>query len=208
MTHVITQHGISTTFVGNYGRMYGDCFARNVFYEQTFLDYVRSLGRAGTYLDIGTNVGNHALFFAQLCRAERVYAFEPLPHYAKRIADNIAANPASRPITLMRFGLGDLAQTRSIVFNGIAYDIDVRRLDDLAVDIAGEVSVVKIDVEGMEENVIRGGMARIARDRPLVFAEANTPGHFEGLSALFSQMGYRATGRRWNASPTYEFEPR
>ena len=208
MPFVVSQHGVATTFAGNYGRMYGDCFARNTFYEQAFLDHIRSLDRGGTYLDVGANVGNHALFFARLCRAERVYAFEPLPQYAQRIIDNVAANAMAQKVTLMRFGLSDTAGTRTITINGGRHDIETRRLDDLDAEILDPVSVMKIDVEGMEENVIRGGLLRLGRDRPLIFAEANTPQQLDRMSALLEGCGYVATGRCWNASPTYEFRPR
>lgn len=208
MSYVITQHGVATAFVGNYGRMYGDCYSRNVFYEQDFLEHIRSLGRAGTYLDVGANVGNHSLFFARLCRASRVYAFEPLAHYARRVVDNVAANAMDQAITLMRFGLGAVSETRAIMINGGRHDIEVRRLDDLDAEIADPVSVIKIDVEGMEEDVIRGGVARITRDRPMIFAEANSSDHLRRLSGLLADCGYMASGRRWNASPTYEFQPR
>jgi FkbM family methyltransferase len=207
MGHVITQHGVATTFVGNYGRMYATCFSRNQFYEQEFLDHIRSLECAGTYLDVGANVGNHTLFFAKLCRAERIYAFEPLPHYARRVADNIASNATNGAATLMRFALADATGTRTITFNGDRYDIETRRLDDLYAEVLGRVSVLKIDVEGMEEEVLRGGAQRIARDRPTVFAEANTADHLVRLTNLLAACGYRASGRCWNASPTYEFVP-
>lgn len=208
MPYLITQHGVATTFVGNYGRMYSDCYSRNVFYEQAFLEHIRSLCLAGTYLDVGANVGNHSLYFARLCRANRVYAFEPLAHYAQRVVDNVAANAMDRTVTLVRLGLGNVSETRAITINGGHYDIEVRRLDDLEAEIAGPVAVMKIDVEGMEEDVIRGGAARITRDRPVIYAEANSDDHLRRLSGLLADYGYLASGRRWNASPTYEFQPR
>ena len=207
MNHVINQRGVATTFVGNYGRMYSDCFSRNFFYEQDFLDHVRSLDRTGTYLDIGSNVGNHALYFARLCRADRVYAFEPLPHYAQRIIANVTANAMAHAVTLMRFGLADVSGTRVITINGGRHEIETRRLDDLDAEIAGPIAVMKIDVEGMEEDVLRGGLARIARDRPTIFAEANSADHLRRLTALLASCDYVSSGRHWNASPTYEFRP-
>jgi FkbM family methyltransferase len=208
MPHAIQQHGVVTTFTGTYGRMYGDCFSRNTFYEQDFLEHIRSLGLTGTYLDIGSNIGNHALYFARLCNADRVYAFEPLTHYAQRVADNIAINAMDHSITLMRFGLADVTASRTIAINGGQHDIQTRRLDDLNAEVAGRVSLMKIDVEGMEEQVLHGGLERIARDRPIIYAEANSDDHLARIGSLLAGCGYVASGRHWNASPTYEFVPR
>ncbi len=207
MDHVITQHGVATRFVGSYGKMYGDCFDRNAFYEQAFLDDIRALDRRGTYLDVGSNVGNHALFFARLCGAERVYAFEPLPRYAARIEQNVAANAMEGVVRVMPFGLADVTGHREIELNGGRHPIETRRLDDLG-DLAGVVSVMKIDVEGMEEEVLRGGLARIGRDRPVIFAEANDDAQHAAVAAVLGASGYAASGRCWNASPTYEFVAR
>ncbi len=202
MTFVITQHGVETRFVGVYGKLYGDCFARNQFYEQGFLDHIRGLGRTGTYLDVGANVGNHTLFFARLCRAERIYAFEPLPKYAERIAANLAANEVGPPVEVMRFGLADVSGRRTIDINGRTHEIETRRLDDL--ELAGTITVIKLDVEGMEALVLRGGLERIRRDRPAIYAEAHRLEDLERITATLAPCGYALTGARWNATPTYE----
>lgn len=66
-------------------------------------------------------------------------------------------------------------------------DTEMTTLDALAGDTA--VAFVKIDVEGMELEVLKGGEALFAKQRPVVFSEAwNLPEFAEHRRALFSWL--------------------
>jgi len=48
-----------------------------MFYELEELEYLRTLiPPRAVVADVGANVGNHAIYFSQICRAARVTAFE------------------------------------------------------------------------------------------------------------------------------------
>ena len=46
------------------------------FYELKLLEKARQYNLSGVYIDIGANIGNHAIFFNKFCPASKVYCFE------------------------------------------------------------------------------------------------------------------------------------
>ncbi|HEV2927277.1 MAG TPA: FkbM family methyltransferase, partial [Propionibacteriaceae bacterium] len=54
-----------------------------------------------------------------------------------------------------------------------------------------DVALLKIDVEGMEQAVIRGGLDTIARSRPVIYAEAWDDSYRDATGALLEPLGYR-----------------
>jgi hypothetical protein len=75
------------------------------------------------------------------------------------------------------------------------------RLDEL---IQKPVALIKLDIEGMELMALKGA-ERLLLGRPVVFAEAHSEEELDTMDELLGKRGYRATGRVFNASPTYEW---
>lgn len=128
----------------------------------------------GVALDIGANIGNHALAFAPFFRT--VHAFEPNPSSYRLLDYNAQYKPN---IVTHSFGLGDeagrfrLAETaenagQSVIDGAGTIEIEVKRLDDLDIE---DVKFVKIDVEGFESKVISGGRNFLIRHRPVIAFE-------------------------------------
>jgi len=172
------------------------------FYEETFLTYIRSLGRRGTYLDIGAFVGTHTMFFAALCDSDRVHSFEPRPRIHRRLAANVELNELGHKVTLHQVALSDEPAEISLTFGRETTVVPAKRLDDL---IREPVSVIKIDVEGMEPQVLRGASRILRTSKPVVFAEARTGPEYEAVTRTLRRSGYQPTGKVFNSSPTYEF---
>lgn len=185
------------------------------FYEESFLEYIRSLGKAGQYVDVGAHLGTHSLWFAGLCPATHVHAFEPVGRYAEVIRRNVRANSLEDRITVHQTGLA-AAKGRATNYlspehevgrvgadgKGVTECFDVLQLDDV---VQEAVAVIKLDVEGMEAEVLRGSRRVLEEHRPLVFAEARSAAHLRSIEEVLLPFGYRPTGRVFNASPTYEF---
>lgn len=128
----------------------------------------------GVALDIGANIGNHALAFAPFFRT--VHAFEPNPQSYRLLEFNAQFKSNIVPHL---FGLGDeagqfrLAETaenvgQSVIDESGSIDIEIKRLDDLQIE---NVKFVKIDVEGFEQKVICGGRAFLKRNNPVIAFE-------------------------------------
>jgi FkbM family methyltransferase len=184
-------------------------------YEEPFLAHIRSLDRAGVYVDVGAHLGTHTLWFAALCPATHVHAFEPVGRFAEVLRRNVAANGLSGKVTVHQTGLSDRKGLASNMLSpehqlGFAAepttareDFAVTRLD--RVRLRGPVVVIKLDVEGMEAAVLRGASRILSRHRPVVYAEAHHADAVADIAQALAPFGYRHTGRVFNASPTYEF---
>jgi FkbM family methyltransferase len=162
-------------------------------YEQPLLEQIYAQGFAGTAVDVGAHVGNHTLWLAAICGL-KVDAIEPVLH--RELRDNVELNRLQDVVRVHPFALGERSGTahhtgpfgRLAVGDGA---IEVRRLDDL--DLR-DVSVIKIDVEGMEAAVIAGGERTIRRDAPMIYAEEwLEPQWHSDIAAVLEPWGYRMT---------------
>jgi FkbM family methyltransferase len=134
-------------------------------------------------LDIGANVGAHALRLAKLVGpAGRVIAFEPMSWAFAKLKRNASLN-AGFNLTLENIGLADFEGTRRLKIASRVpldpgkgdfdeEDIRLMRLDDYLSERPVErVDFIKIDVDGMDYKVLRGAAASLRRYRPLMIAE-------------------------------------
>jgi FkbM family methyltransferase len=153
------------------------------FYEARELALLADHVPAGaTILDIGANVGNHALWLAMFTGATRIIVIEPNPLALEPLVGNVLANRMAGIIDLshLGFGLGDsdsdgwgmkkhnrnLGATKMFSGQGA---LTVRRGDAVFPQLNPDV--IKIDVEGMEMAVLDGLHALIARARPVIMIE-------------------------------------
>jgi FkbM family methyltransferase len=125
-------------------------------------------------VDVGASYGAYTL--TAQARGATVHAFEPEMSIFEDLGDNVDANDGRRP-RLYPFGLSDKTETidaRAIMPHWPAHTIThpyfMVRLDDLAMR---RVDWLKIDVEGMEVKVLRGGQETIKRCRPRVLCECH-----------------------------------
>ncbi|MCC8363781.1 FkbM family methyltransferase [Lysobacter sp. A6] len=177
------------------------------FYEQPFLEEVRALGLRGTYLDIGTNVGTHAVYFGLFC-ADRVIGFEPVPRFRARALQNIEANQLEGTVEVMPFGLAEASTSIPFDAAGPGTMLECRKLDDLLPDLTG-VTFVKMDIEGNEPRALLGGREFFQRNRPVIAAEVL--GSIDTLRDAAESIGYRLTGKVYPSapeSPMVELVPR
>lgn len=178
------------------------------------LAFHRALYRPGTLLDIGAHDGLLTLPFAALPGAT-VHAFEPLPTAFARLRHAAGHLPN---VTLHPTALGAApgeAQLEVPSVAGIAHEqwaslvkdyaairradprlgaiarhaVQVARLDDL--HLPG-ITAIKLDVEGAEEEVIRGAAATIRAARPAMtveIEERHRPGSTIAVPALLASLG-------------------
>lgn len=173
------------------------------FYERADLDQLAAYIKPGSYvLDVGANVGNHALYFATLMKAARVTCIEPNPDAIVALRANVTANGLEDVIALEALGIGlsDRSEggykVKRHAYNlGAARlkkggDIAVHRGDDLFLDDL--VDLIKIDVEGMEMLVLSGFEETVARKRPALFVEVDADND-QAFHAWCEEHGYGVT---------------
>ncbi len=142
-----------------------------------------------TMFDVGANVGDVSLHAAKFVGASgKVYAFEPDYINFKRLSANIELNNFRQLIAINK-GLGDKPGkfTIGVVDEGnrgmnritgvstketASNTIDVTTMDILFQEMKiDKVDVIKIDVEGFEMNVLKGGTEVISKHHPVFFIE-------------------------------------
>lgn len=188
-----------------------------LFYEQPMLEWIhKNLGEGGTYIDVGGYVGSHSLFFEKICKADKVYTFEPVPEHLRRLYNNLFLND-SENIFVYPCAVGNTWDT-------MGYDLDLERtnpcavpmvegkgipvvmLDDILFDSLDELKVLKIDVEGMELEVLEGAENILRTFRPHCFVEAGSDDDRNFLDIFFRNFGYTRK-EKFNATPTHHYVP-
>ena len=190
------------------------------FYERADLDRLANYVKSGAHVvDIGANVGNHALFFATFMGAARVVVIEPNPQAIEALTANVEANGLQDVIDMSALGVGlsdiseagykikrqgsNLGATRLKKGTG---KIAVHRGDDLLGD--DPVDLIKIDVEGMEMRVLDGLTNTIASQRPALFVEVDAEND-AAFQAWCAKAGYAVTfeARHQQANVNYFVQP-
>jgi FkbM family methyltransferase len=211
MTAVTTRYGLMEvierdSIVSQALMMYGE-------WAQEELNLLgRFIQPGACVLDAGAFIGTHTLAFARMVGvAGKVYAFEPRREIFAYLQRNIALNGASQVrvcnvalgARLARLAMAPLDLLHEDNFGGLAlalssetadearYDVEIVTLDGM--DLS-PVDLIKLDVEGMESEVLAGAQAVIARDRPVIFAECNSLGGGAPLLAFAALSEYRVFG--------------
>ncbi|MDX2113327.1 MAG: FkbM family methyltransferase [Alphaproteobacteria bacterium] len=184
--------GLGLRFSGNIvnyiDRLVYFCGAHEKYMLRFLQEYVvrlRAARQSLVYVDVGANSGNHTIFMSRL--VDRVVAFEPFERVRNQLKENLALNNITN-VTLHEFALGERDeqlpfytapetnlgaasfQPHHRTDNTLLGVLEVRKGDDVLCDIAG-ISIIKIDVEGFEKQVLSGLRQTIARYRPLLIVE-------------------------------------
>jgi len=140
----------------------------------------RLMPKGSTAIDIGANRGAYTYWLSKLCGT--VISMEPIPYLAQYLNYVTPKN-----VSIIEVALSDVAGSRDLkipVLDGQVVDgesslendfkdyrtctVKLSRLDDF--DFA-RIDFVKIDVEGHELNVIKGGARTITTHMPVLLIE-------------------------------------
>jgi FkbM family methyltransferase len=146
----------------------------------TFRHFCRTYlkGKDGIALDIGGNTGLTGTMLAACCR--HVYIFEANPEMRQAILDTTVGHPN---VTVIMEAVGRSSGTISIYPAGtnntsaVAHDkshplaVPCTSLDDFCRSARVAPTVIKIDVEGLDGEVILGAAETILARKPLLFFE-------------------------------------
>ncbi|MGO9449514.1 MAG: FkbM family methyltransferase [Candidatus Binataceae bacterium] len=151
-----------------------------------------------SFYDLGANVGFHSMIAARLIGPSQgdVVSFEPVEENARQLRHNIELNGFRRVVVRQealadvdeeegRFLISDeptfgmLASTGKEPTRCIgSIKVKVRRLDDVvARNALPAPDVIKIDVEGAEVDVLRGGGEVLRKYRPVLLMELHGTNH-------------------------------
>jgi FkbM family methyltransferase len=180
--------------------------------------------RDGIALDIGANEGFFSSHLLPLSKS--VVAFEPIPQMLARLRKNYGAKVEIHGVVLsdhegngvLRYPAGGYMSATVSESNSAAeesgriietFTAPMKTLDSFGLK---NVAFVKVDVEGHEEAVLRGGLDTIKQETPILLIEIeerHAPGSLARVSALLGDCGY--SGYYLDAKqlkPIEQFDPR
>jgi FkbM family methyltransferase len=172
--------------------------------------------------DIGASVGIFASCLAKIPQVSAVHAFEPIPRSFRRLAERMQPYPCA---TCHNVALGDINQQQTMWVHDKAIDsssfltagnlyqqefagkfgvhpenLPVVRLDDYVQENQLPLpDFVKIDVQGFEDKVLRGGEKTISRANYCMLEMSLRPLYegspiFDDIYRQMREMGFRIIG--------------
>lgn len=159
--------------------------------------------RAGDMvLDIGAHVGYYTVLAAVLAGPSgKVIAFEPRPINLRFLRRHIEVNKLSNVTVIeacvsrasgeARFdtrtgtGTGHLSDAGNLAVKTVSLD-ELFQQGQL-----GKPRLIKMDVEGAEQDVLAGGEEMIHNARPVMIISTHGPENFTGVSRFLDEHGYR-----------------
>jgi FkbM family methyltransferase len=187
-------------------------------YEQDLLGAIRALvSRGDLVVDVGANIGNHTIYLAVVCGAI-VHAYEPNPKAIRFLRENVSLNHVEGRVKIYADalsdepGFGEISNPQhDILGAGTARvlvtehgKVPISRLDDFRHE---NVRLLKIDVEGDEPAVLRGGLETLSRFRPVVVAEAHDDSALRSIDSLLAPFGYHRFPISFASTPTWLYLP-
>ena len=143
-------------------------------YERRIKNYlVAKLIKDVAFVDVGSCIGDFSVWASE--RAGHCFAFEPISENYKNLTRNVRLNGCSSKVTTNKFGLGE--KKADLQFNvrkhnkgasgrltpqiqsNLVETVEIRRFDEIWAPLSGNIwneVVMKIDVEGMELDVLKG----------------------------------------------------
>jgi FkbM family methyltransferase len=170
------------------------------------IELLRQLCRPGDIVaDVGANIGATTVpLAAHVGERGFVYAFEPQRVVFQTLCANVALQSFTN-VDCVHAAVGERAAT--IHIPDLRYDLEAnfggvelavfdsgRPVSQVTLDAyidRGPFTLIKIDVEGMETEVLRGGRLLIETQRPLLYVENDRPAKSAELIAELRALRYR-----------------
>ena len=197
-----------------------------VYQPETARFLVDACTAGTTVADIGAHIGLFTVVMADAVGPHgRVVSFEPTPSSAAALRRVVVLNDLAGRVECVTAAVGQ-ASGRAVFHvsdvpgdNGnslVAEDRPGLEVDVVSIDEhlgpAARVSCLKVDVEGGELDVVRGGLRVIERDRPAIALDVHPrtiprgAASIEELVALLVDLGYDGTidGAAWEPAALAE----
>jgi FkbM family methyltransferase len=177
------------------------------FYERPMLDEIAQYIEGKVVVDLGANIGNHTVYFAQL--AKDVIAIEPHPanfavlqknadEYSNIILHNVACTSS-----LCRMGietqLGNMGHIH--VSRNDGGEIVGMPLDS----ITAYADFVKLDIEEHELEALQGAKALLEKCRPVLWIEIQTMPMLLAIANFLKPYGYEVVRVQTHDNPMFIF---
>lgn len=218
------RHGVGKELLFDpHGGNVGYALGTSDLEEQDFL--AQNLAPGEVFYDVGANKGFFAVLGARLVGREgHVYAFEPFPSSAEAVESNAKLNEQSQ-VTVIQAAVADRPGRDRLLLEGESslhfrlssslsaqdnstsdsISVEVISLDEfVAREGIRPPSLVKIDVEGAEVDVLKGMRQTIETHRPTVLCEVHwiRDEMIALVDEVFTPLGYTAAQMDGSGLPT------
>jgi FkbM family methyltransferase len=201
------MYNVLDEYVGRSLDLYGE-------FSEAEQDLFRQILKPGMVaFDVGANIGAHALAMARaVSPGGHVVAIEPQRVLYQMMCGNIALSGLTNVVTLMlaagrqqgRINVPFLDYGRPNNFGGVSMTADLpgEPVSVLPLDALGypRCDFLKIDVEGMEQEVLEGAVETLGRCRPVLYVENDRRDRAEPLIRFLLGAGYRLY---WHLPPLF-----
>ena len=184
----------------------GHSFAKYGEFSHLEVELFKQLCAKGdTIIEVGANIGAHTQFFAnRVGQSGRVLAFEPQRIVFQTLCANIAINSLTNVYTYQmalsneegEVLIPPIDYTKVGNFGGISLEnakkgekVIQKKLDSFIEDI-DNLKLIKIDVEGMEEKVLRGAKEIIEKFKPFLYVENDRQEKSQDLIEYIQSLDY------------------
>jgi hypothetical protein len=149
-------------------------------FERETASWLKRLSRGvRTAVDIGAAEGEHTLYFLLRTAADKVVSFEPGPVQRAQLMANLAAN--------------QISQSPRLVLSERLVGAEVSESTTSLDAIVGDVHLpclVKMDVDGMEVEILNGATAFLRRDLVRWLIETHSPALERECVAILQREGF------------------
>jgi FkbM family methyltransferase len=161
-------------------------------FEEAEIKFVKKFLKEGdTFFDIGANIGLFSLHLSNVVGNNgKIFAFEPTPETFRRLNENIEINGFKNILT-ENIGLSDqngkmdfnISNSGFDAWNSFAKLDDIGKADTIQVSVytlddyidnnnINKIDLIKLDVEGWELFVLKGGVKLLSTDNsPVLLVE-------------------------------------
>lgn len=189
----------------------GEYFKYGVYWEEWMFGYIKYYYKKNTnMIDIGSNIGSSALLMSEIVdENNKIFCFEPI--FSDITYKNILDNNLQDKIVLFGCGLSDNNDVfkidkidtskpenfgeKTINYKGEKtnkeqIEINIFCLDDFNIT---NISIIKIDVEGMEDKVLQGSYNTIEKNKPVILIEIHDLNNFKNkeIYKKLLKLGYK-----------------
>ena len=182
-------------------------------------------------IDIGANKGGYLWSLSKAVPQGKVFGFEPQPIFATYLK-RVCPLARLRNVQIEACGLSDRVGTFTLNIPGSdptspaasleeavkergvyqSYQVKVTTLDHYFENVTGHVGAIKIDVEGHELAVLKGGIHLLSKNKPVIVCESENRHIMQGsvmdVLKFILDLGYQGWFiRQGELVPLIEFDP-
>ena len=174
--------------------------------QQEFDFFDQFLTENSNVLDVGANIGTHAVYFSKKCINGNVIAIEPQIYIFEMLATNLIINGCYNTVPVhagaaAKAGTAKMVNINPFVEHKINYgEFKVNNNTDKGIDTnlvtldsyinLSRFDLIKMDVEGLEIDVLNGAKKLLKKHKPFLYIEFNSKNGNDQLLEKIYELDY------------------